>query len=171
MLATADLATNTNLIPLFFDFQGLRMNRTLLSLNLGSNLIGDKWTLKIAEVNNSNFVLLPFILCLLVVIFLLSFKVAEVNDSNLVLSPCVLSLLIAVLLLSEKGTLRIAEANDSNLVLSPCIFNDFHCNLAVVRQTEKWNKASESYHPFQHFGSLFKIRFKVLSLLIHNHQV
>ena len=147
------------------------MNWTLLSLNLGSNLIGDKGTLKIAEVNNSNFVLLPVILCLFVVIFLLSFKIAEVNDSNLVPSPCVLSLLIAVLLLSDKGTLRIAEANDSNLVLSPCIFNYFHCNLTVVRQREIWNKAGESYRPFQYFGSLFEIRFKVLSLLIHNNQV
>ena len=31
-------------------FQGLRMNRTLLSLNLGSNLIGDIGASKLAEV-------------------------------------------------------------------------------------------------------------------------
>lgn len=31
-------------------YQGLRMNRTLLSLNLGSNLIGDNGASKLAEV-------------------------------------------------------------------------------------------------------------------------
>ena len=45
--------TNLDLIQkwfLVFFFQGLRMNRTLLSLNLGSNLIGDNGASKLAEV-------------------------------------------------------------------------------------------------------------------------
>lgn len=33
--------------------QGLRMNRTLLSLNLGSNLIGDNGASKLAEVSKT----------------------------------------------------------------------------------------------------------------------
>lgn len=41
---------------MFFSFfQALRMNRTLLSLNLGSNLIGDSGASKLAEVRNEIF--------------------------------------------------------------------------------------------------------------------
>ena len=144
------------------------MNRTLLSLNLGSNLIGDKGTLKIAEVNNSNFVLLPFILCVFVVILLLSdkgtIKIAEANVSNLVPSPFVLSLLIAVLLLPDKGTLRIAEANDSNRVLSPCVLIIF---IVIILLSDKGKYGirqvkviSLYHHPFQYFAYLLRYVLK-----------